>query len=486
MAKTSMRRLFFHLPPPTLIVVLSTIFGLTDGHALPRQTTTIEHHELHVIAWPPIPTEAPLSPFELLRRQEDNTVCGYIGDSPATCSAGSHCVLDPEHKVMGCCPNGGACTAGVFTGCVDYNSGALTEANPYVYTCQGSDVCYKNDFGGGVYQYGCGTASGLATSVQASLSGVDALVLTRSVLLTETPTTLSEPTTINPSTGTRSFSSRSTTQSSSTSSTSSSSSTGSTSKSSTSSQTTITSTNTTPSTGLSETTSSPSSTTTAAAPAATSGFDQTGAIVGGTISGAAVLIALVAIAIFYIQKRRNRRLGPGPTPPVAPQSTEYASPMRSHGAGFAPLPTWHEEDEPPTPQPQYNQPHSQQPYNGPGQAGNTYNPYGPVQGSSTQITGGQAAAQPTFYNSAPIAGATMATTPIADAHMRTGSNELDDFSHGYTAAVGQIQHDEDRQPLTAMTAEDHHAESGFESPMRPGDRPLWQQNRRQSRNLMWM
>lgn len=311
-----LHNLLLRLPPATLILVFSTVLGRSNAHALPRQTTTIEHHELlNIVAWPPIPTEAPLSPFELLRRQEDNTVCGYIGDLPATCSAGSHCVLDTEHNVMGCCPNGGACTAGIFTGCVDYNSGPQTEVNPYVYTCDGSDVCYQNNFGGGISQYGCGTASSLATTVQASLSGTDAMVITSSVDLTATPTTLSEPTTINPSTGTRSVSSTiSSTSSSSSSSTSSSS-------SSTSSHTSSSITDPTLTRPASTTdTSAPTE-----APGATSSgssFDRTGAIVGGTIAGVAVLVAIIAIAIFCLQKRRNRREGPGPAP-SAPPTGEY-------------------------------------------------------------------------------------------------------------------------------------------------------------------
>ncbi|KAH6659414.1 hypothetical protein BKA67DRAFT_544378 [Truncatella angustata] len=502
MAKTSMRNLLFRLPPATLALFLSTVISLAHAHALPRQTTTVESHELHVIAWPPIPTEAPLSPFELLRRQEDNTICGYIGDLPATCSAGSHCVLDKQHNVMGCCPNGGPCTQGVYTGCIDYNSGEQTEANPYVYTCQGSDVCYKNEFGGGVYQYGCGTASDLATSVQASLSGVDALVITSSVPLTATPTTLSEPISINPSTGTRSFSSTSdtasqisstrssSTRSSTSSSLSSSPSTTASSSSSTSSQTTSTSTGSTSSTSLAGATSSSSPTSTTA-PATASHFDQTGAIVGGTISGVAILIAIVAIAIFCIQKRRNRRLGPGPVP-KAPPSSEYMSPIRSHGAAFAPLPTWQEEEEPPTPQPRYHQSYGQphnQPYNQATQEANLYSPHDLPHGNTTQITGGQHAAQQNYsYPSGPATGAMAETTPIADAHTRNGANELDDFSHGYSAAVGQIQHhEEDRQPLTPVNIDGHSSGSDSSSPSRRmGDRPLWQQNRRQSRNLMWM
>lgn len=157
--------------------------------------------------------------------------------------------------------------------------------------------------------------------------------------------------------------------------------------------------------------------------------------------------------------------------------------MRSHGAAFAPLPTWHEEEEPPTPQPRHNQAHAP-----PGQAVNMYNSYEPRHGNSTYVTGGRATGQPWNHHPTEVArsGAAAVSTPIADAHMRNGSNELDDFSHGYTAAVGHIQN-EDRQPLTISNSDDSYSGSETESPGRStGDRPLWQQNRRQSRNLMWM
>ncbi|KAI1856777.1 hypothetical protein JX265_011418 [Neoarthrinium moseri] len=524
-----LRDLLFRLPPATAVLVLSTLFATTaEGHALPRQTTTVEFHELNVIAWPPVPTEAPLSPYELLRRQEDNTVCGFIGGNsglPATCSAGSHCVLDTNNNVMGCCPNGGACTAGVFTGCVDYNSGAQTEVNPYVYTCQGSDVCYKNEFGGGIFQYGCGTSSDLATTVETSVSGVNALVLpASSVALTETPTSLSEPTSINPNTGTRSFSSISkislSFKSSSTSaSTSSSSSTSSASSSSSSSTSTTTSssssstsssssssTSSTTSSSASAAGSSSSSTTSSAptaAPATGSSFDRTGAIVGGTISGVAILVALIAIVLFYLRKRRNNRKGPGPQP-AAPPTTEYMSPMRSHGAAFAPLPTWQEEEEPATPQPRLNQPYSNQPYSvadqpanmyneprsAPDPPVNTYNPYDMGVAHST-FGGDPSAAGPVGYDPVHVAGGGVGGTPIADTYTRSDSREIDDFSHGYTAALGHMQ-DEDRQPLTVVNPDDHHHDHDYDhderpgSPIRNSDRPLWQQNRRQSRNLMWM
>ncbi|KAK5987977.1 hypothetical protein PT974_12113 [Cladobotryum mycophilum] len=162
---------FSRLPTTTALLVLSSLSQLVVGHSLPRETKTVAYHELNVVDYPLVAaTPAPISPFELGRR-EFNTVCGYIGGDPAfpaTCLAGSHCAVDLHHQAIGCCPDGGPCTKGIFTGCVDYNNHTQTVLDPYVYTCTGAEVCYKNKFDGGYYQYGCGTASQLATIVATS------------------------------------------------------------------------------------------------------------------------------------------------------------------------------------------------------------------------------------------------------------------------------------------------------------------------------
>ncbi|KAL8353605.1 hypothetical protein RB601_003451 [Gaeumannomyces tritici] len=337
--------IFQRLPRATALLILSALLESAQASALPRATATLPYMVLDVVAWPPLPTAPAITPnefHELLRRQDTNTVCGYIGGDPnlpATCSPGSHCVLDRQHNAIGCCPNGEAtCSTGVFTGCVDFNSGPQTIANPYVYTCQGNDVCYKNVFGGGQSQYGCGTASALGTTVEASASGLtDAVSLTSvQVSFTESPTTLATPTTINPSTGTftpstTSSSSASTSSGSSVSSSSSTSSTSSSTTSSTSSSSTSSSTSRTTSASSSSTAGAPAETTGGgAAPSAgqdgdgNSKVDKTGAIVGGTISGVAVLIALIAVAIFFWRRKAaaNVRKGPG-----AGGNTQYISPM---------------------------------------------------------------------------------------------------------------------------------------------------------------
>ncbi|OTA83672.1 hypothetical protein M434DRAFT_36705 [Hypoxylon sp. CO27-5] len=350
---------FLRLPPATAVLLFSAAFGLTSGHALPRQTKTVELHELNVIPFPQ-PTEAPVLLSDLLRRQAPNTVCGYIGGNPnlpATCSAGSHCVLEQDHGVVGCCPDGGTCSTGIFTGCVDRNSQPQTEINPYVYTCQGTDVCYRNEFAGGYFQFGCGTASSLATTVETHVDGMTSLVFEEtSVSLTALPITLSQPTSIgsqppsetvdpdgnsSPSVpGTSPTTSPDATVPTSTSGSSPSgplpssstlslspSLSSSSSSSSTSSTTTIPTSSTTGILIATGTNSAPTQTSTgpsAPTTAAGTGTTNKGAIIGGSISGAAVLIVVLGVALFYMRKRRdNRRQGPGPLPTNAPPTTSY-------------------------------------------------------------------------------------------------------------------------------------------------------------------
>ncbi|KAI2622208.1 hypothetical protein GGS26DRAFT_251369 [Hypomontagnella submonticulosa] len=524
---------FLRLPPATVVLFFTAVFGLTSGHALPRQTKTVELYELNVVPFPQ-PTEAPILLPDLLRRQGQNTICGYIGGDPnlpATCSVGSHCVLEKDHGVVGCCPDGGTCSTGIFTGCVDRNSPPQTEINPYVYTCQGSNLCYKNEFAGGYYQYGCGTASSLGTTVETSVDGMTSLVFEEtSVSLTASPATLNEPTSIGspppgetgrdgtssnppgttPPTNSDTTSPLPTTGSSSTTSLPHSSST--TKSSITTSSLTTNPPNPTSGSTAVDGTPTEAPTDPSTPEPETTGRTNTGAIIGGSISGAAVLIAiLVAAVLFYLRKRRgNNREGPGPLPTNAPPRTDYISPMRSHGAAFAPLPSWQDEEEDRRPLTQYP---SQQPY---------YPPY-----EQWQATPSRAAAarpppasrgfsQPLRYPPAAVHAVPMGVgtglTPVAEEehshdnssdhehgysnhHDRGGaapphSSEIDDFSRAYSrAGIGT-------QEMDPLASDDNRPGSGTSSPESRspsrgagngmGNRPLWQQNRQQGRNLMWL
>ena len=336
MARASCSNVFLRLPPSAAFLLLAAVLGTSDGHALPRQTKTVELRELNVVAWPLLPTEAPIPPAHLFRRQPDNTICGYVGgntDSPATCAPGAHCALDTENGYVGCCPNDGPCSVGIYTGCVDGNSDPQTEVNPYVYTCAGSDVCYTNQYPGNYLQYGCGTASDLGTTVQTSIQDATTrLDLPQiSVSLTGTPISLSEPTTIGSATASSATASpsRRRTSSASSSTATASSTTTSTSSTRTSSSATTSSTDSTISSTRTSSTTSSSTTSllpTEAPPTSEDneeGGTNTGAIVGGTLGGIAGLAIIAAMVFFCLRKRRgNGREGPGPAP-AAPPVTEY-------------------------------------------------------------------------------------------------------------------------------------------------------------------
>ncbi|KAK6948624.1 hypothetical protein Daesc_010394 [Daldinia eschscholtzii] len=493
------------LPPAAAALLFSAVFGLTSGHVLPRQTKTVELHELNVVPFPR-PTEAPVLLSDLLlRRQGQNTVCGFIGGDPnlpATCSAGSHCVLEQDHGVVGCCPDGGSCSTGIFTGCVDRNSDLQTEINPYVYTCQGSDVCYRNRFAGGYFQFGCGTASSLGTTVETSVDGMTSLVFEETaVSLTALPSVLTEPTSIGsqPSSATDGADPDPAPSGSDT-----------TSPDSPEPSAIV---DPTPTSDSSQ--SSPQSSPTAAAEA--SGTNR-GAIIGGSISGAAVLVAIiVALALYFLRKRRgNNRQGPGPLPTDAPPRTDYISPMTNHGAVFPPLPPWQDEEEDRRPLTQYTSP-----------------PYRPLpepprpqaqqvqqmQQAQTGMAPARTAPTPRAYSQPlryhpptirlvpPTGPVGTGLTPVAeeetpqDQDSSSGSDreyessisrgptpsEIDDFSRAYmSAGIGTQDLEEDRLPLR----EGAESPGGSQSPPRGGgaggNRPLWQQNRQQTRNLMWL
>ncbi|CAK7274693.1 hypothetical protein SEPCBS57363_006293 [Sporothrix epigloea] len=280
--------------------------------AAPLATTTVPYRLLNVQSWP-LPTEEPValatmmleavtSPADLrrflvrngARVDRFNTICGYIGgdpELPATCSAGSHCVLDSEHSAVGCCPNGvDICTTGVFTGCVDGNSGVgKTEVNPYVYTCSTGSVCYKNTFPGGYFQYGCGSASTMGQSVAAVALGKPTLIIS------------SERVSFTGTHRTKSSSTKSSLKTSSTKSSSSTTSTLTTKSSASISPVSSTSVSShSPSTGLSSS-SDPGNETNAGSKVGSGA----GVIIGATISGIAGLVALIAITIFFCWKRRR-------------------------------------------------------------------------------------------------------------------------------------------------------------------------------------
>lgn len=515
--------IFQRLPPPTILLVLSSLAQFTSAHVARQTPTAIPHRPLNVAAYPPIP--APTSPpldgsalNELLRRGDTNTICGYIdgiSSLPATCSAGSHCVVDAEHGVVGCCPNGeSVCTAGIFTACVDANSGPQTVINPYAYTCTGSSVCYKNVFDGGYSQFGCGTASDLGATVALSPTGVGAgagvSVPTESVALTEKPSTLSEPTTVGTATGTdsdtRTSSKDTTSRSSSTASSDLTTvltiSAPSTSASDSSSAKT-TSTSATTTSGSSSSSSSATSTPTAA-PAATSdnggGVNRTGAIVGGSIAGVAALAGLIALAAFILRRRAgNTRRGPSPGP--RPGDTQYISPMSRRGGsgGGAWTPLGQDPHGGDALGPKTVGGKTITHMTGESQGRNTVWQHGGVNnaGVAAGVGAGMAGAGAAYaYRGAYASPDSSSDDDNDELPLRYGSPEIDDFSRGFNDALSRIGEEdeestEDGINAAGMSGQHNNGGSGGGAAAGTGDladdssRPLWLQSRRQSRNLMW-
>ncbi|KAI1432239.1 hypothetical protein GGR50DRAFT_707112 [Xylaria sp. CBS 124048] len=540
MARPLFDDIFFRLPHATAVLFLNAVFCLTNAHAFPRQTKVVEFRELDVVSFPlPAPTHA-TGPHPRLQLRQENTICGFLGGDPgfpATCSLGSHCVLDVGNSVVGCCPDGGACTTGVFTGCVDRNSDPQTEINPYVYSCGGSDVCFRNEFAGGFYQYGCGTASELGTTVETSALGASAAlsIQTTEMSLTESAAHLETPTTIG------SFASSETN--------------GQSGLSSQSTKETLPSMITSPAsttTSLSSATTWPSSvlSTLGVAPTVTKSTkptgveipasarqSQNGAMIGGIVGGAAAAVSIVALAFFCLRRRnRNHRTGPGPSPSTS-RSTEYTSPMQqrqSRGGAFAPLPSWHDEEI--SSATYHSHPHPQPP--------ESYGPLEPSRSRASSFHGhpnlrapdpyamlepniaappnlgpsGHTFPQPLRYNPAyvpaappPQAKGQGSLTPVVEEDQSTEredegrqqqrsssssqereEREIDDFSRAYSSAgIGQMSDsgfEDDRRPLRYSNTQglDEYDDEEALAGRARGHRPLWQQNRQQSRNLMWL
>ncbi|KAI1143093.1 hypothetical protein F5Y05DRAFT_367465 [Hypoxylon sp. FL0543] len=188
--------------------------------------------------------------------------------------------------------------------------------------------------------------------------------------------------------------------------------------------------------------------------------------------------------------------------------------MRSHGAAFAPLPSWQDDEEDrrpltqyPTPQPQPYYPPPPEPWQA-----------APVAAPARTSTANRGFSQPLRYHPAtiravPPLGLGTGLAPVAeeehpheqerdhndDYDRGVSSSEIDDFSRAYSSAgIGTQEMEEDRRPLTVMNPDENPPGSGTTSPGGsrsptrgegtggPGNRPLWQQNRQQRRNLMWL
>ena len=113
----------FAMPASSIILLFSVAFGVTNAlpWAEPHQTNTYQADQ-----WSPKPTPISGDPAGLFKRSSvDVNICGWIGGifgQPVQCGSGSSCVHDTIHGYVGCCTTSGACTAGVYTSCVDGGS----------------------------------------------------------------------------------------------------------------------------------------------------------------------------------------------------------------------------------------------------------------------------------------------------------------------------------------------------------------------------
>ncbi|KAG5936041.1 hypothetical protein E4U53_000299 [Claviceps sorghi] len=415
------------------ILVLSTIVA---SHVLPRQTDAPEPQRLpNVVSWPTAALEsatpAPASTLQPLR-QQSNTVCGYIGgnpDLPATCLPGSHCAVDVDHGAIGCCPDEGSCKGGIFTGCADQNSGPQTLADPYIFTCRGRNVCYKNLFEGGYFQYGCGIASALATTVLPSAPGQTAVKLPSiSAKLTAMPTPLSEPMFLGaePTENPGGSSNRSTA---------------------------------TADSGFQAMSNQPQpSTTDAAAAPSSEGSSShgTAAIVGGTVGAVALIVTLALLGVL-LWRRKSKDQGPSSADAQDAKNQRSMAPGNPH---FEPYMSRQgvAEKMPPADMP----PTSRSPDRASTESG--------VLGSILQ--------QPHHLNTVENASLRNAEHSRSDSDRVPLTKDVDEFAHGFNSTVEAIELDSDADTQNSET---------YPGPRRGGDGGiLWQQNRRRSRNLVWM
>ncbi|KAK0101650.1 hypothetical protein ONS95_006810 [Cadophora gregata] len=108
--------------------------------------------------WTPAPTK---EAHKLIGRGvHPANLCGAQGPDYvlAYCGSKSYCAWFTDIKVVGCCSSGGASCDAVYTSCIDLRDDFPDgETVPGVFTC--TNLCYKNSFPDGYYQYGCGSTS---------------------------------------------------------------------------------------------------------------------------------------------------------------------------------------------------------------------------------------------------------------------------------------------------------------------------------------
>lgn len=241
--------------------------------------------------------------------------------------------------------------------------------------------------------------------------------------------------------------------------------------------------------------------------------DHTGAIVGGTISGVAVLVAAIALGIFLWRRKKRHANQLGPHSTGGP--TAYVSPMSGapyYEGGFAPV---HQDQDgwetgmPPSKmaaaggariypvqqEHEFGYPPARTGYDYPSQYPAGYGVgAGSSAGGATSRFGGIPPPRPArAFDEAEAEAEPGDQVPL--------TREIDDFSRGFHDALGRIGEEDEYESSRNNSGTGVNEGNGVSGPIstahnsgsdntatRPygGVRPLWQQQRRQSRNLMWM
>ncbi|KAF5548997.1 hypothetical protein FNAPI_8146 [Fusarium napiforme] len=183
------------------------------------------------------------------------------------------------------------------------------------------------------------------------------------------------------------------------------------------------------------------------------GSKNTGAIIGGTISGVAALAALIVLGIWlWKRKKGNTRQGPG-----LKHQVQHIGPPLDNNHNFAPVPLMHETDKmaPPPPVPVRNQQRTmnsaaghEEPYSEPWDPSSNYG-----YGNSAGAVGGSSHME----------------------HDEVPLTRDDDFDHSYNSGLGRISEEYPR-PGTAISTPGQMSQV-YPGPRGGGGGPLWQQNR---------
>lgn len=133
---SAMNDRLFTMPSSSKVLLFSAAFGLTSALPWTGPKPTLTYVQAN---WTPRPTQGSIAKRELFARSlffSANT-CGWTGgdfSSVVTCSSLSSCVWDTARSFIGCCPSNAPCSTGVYTGCVDAQSGSQTVIDPAVTT----------------------------------------------------------------------------------------------------------------------------------------------------------------------------------------------------------------------------------------------------------------------------------------------------------------------------------------------------------------